>query len=450
MNGFRLPRIVDILFLTALSLYALAGVALAPFHGDEPMLLYASSDYITAFIDGSPQQLATTPPYFIDSDAHLRILNGSVSRYSIGLAWHAAGYGRADLPPAPGWDWGRSYDDNLTDGRRPTEQQLLVARLPSVLFLIVSFAAMFALAQALGGRTLAYVATTLYALHPAILLNGRRVMQESMVLCFGLLALYLAVLIVKQLRGSSLITRYSLLLALACGLTLASKHSGIVFVVGVLSIVITGSIVAAWQQRERRTSLLLTGVVVTGASGVLGIALFITLSPALWNDPPARLGDLLAVRAELLDIQTVAAGGAMSIEQRIEKIFTQPFVAPLMYYETQVFAVAPIEAEIVRYEGSGLSGVQWGIGGLLLTLAAAGGIIIATFIIRVRPFKSSALAAGMLMVLGIIVASLLANPLPWQRYYLALITLACLYAGAGLVALSGYTKGAMNGAAAPP
>ncbi|MDX2137891.1 MAG: phospholipid carrier-dependent glycosyltransferase [Chloroflexota bacterium] len=450
---------MDILFLAALSVYALAGVVLAPFHGDEPMLLYASSDYITAFLDGSPQLLTTTPPYFIDSDAHLRILNGSVSRYSIGLVWHASGYGRSDLPPAPGWDWGRGYEDNLAGGRRPTEQHLVLARLPSIAYLAASFAAMFALAQALGGRTLAYIATALYALHPAILLNGRRVMQESMVLCFGLLALYIAVHIVKHLStqkpqhrstDSSRITHYTLfiLLALACGLTLASKHSGVVFVVGALGIVLTGYVFAAWQQRERRTSLLLSGASLTGASGVLAIALFIALSPGLWNDPPARLGDLLAVRAELLDIQTVAAGGAMSNEQRIEKLFTQPFVAPLMYYETQVFAVAPIQAEITRYEASGLSGVHWGIGGLLLTLAAAGGII-ASLIMTVRPFESSALAVGMLMVLTVIVASLLANPLPWQRYYLALTTLACLYAAAGLVALFGYTSQAINGSAAP-
>jgi hypothetical protein len=475
--------VVDIAFLTALGLYALVGVSLAPFHGDEPMLLYASSDYITAFIDGSPQQLTTAPPYIIDSDAHLRILNGSVSRYSIGLAWQAAGYGRIDLPPAPGWDWGRSYDDNLASGRRSNDQKLLIARLPSLVYLIASFAAMFVLAQALGGRTLAYIATTLYALHPAILLNGRRVLQESMMLCFGLLALYIAVLLVKRVTDNryqvsgisrqksaaytvqstkspepqtpnseprtpnselrthhaSLITFYFLLLTFICGLTLASKHSGIVFVVGALGMVMTGYVLAAWQQARRRIALLLTGVVMTGASGIVALVLFVALSPALWNDPLARLSDLLAVRAELLDIQTVAAGGAMPFEQRVEKLFTQPFVAPLMYYETQIFAVPPIQAEILRYEASGSSGVHWGVSGLLLTLAAVGGIV-TSFIPCVRPFASYALAIGMLVALAVIIASLLANPLPWQRYYLPLIALACLYSGAGLMELFGYTR----------
>ena len=64
---------------------------LAPFHGDEAMHIYTSTDYATAFLDGHIDQLTVQPPYDIDSDPRLRLLNGSVMRYSVGLAWHLAG-----------------------------------------------------------------------------------------------------------------------------------------------------------------------------------------------------------------------------------------------------------------------------------------------------------------------------------------------------------------------
>ena len=491
MTTFRLPRWVDVLFVVALGVYVLAGVPIATFHGDEPMQIYMSSDYATLFIDRAPERLITQPPYPIDSDQHLRILNGTVNRYTIGLAWQWAGFSVSDLPPRPGWDWGLSYADNVSTHHRPSEAQMNAARLPSALFFAASIGVLFLLTEQVGGRGAAYLATLLYTLHPALLLNGRRALQEGSMLFFGLLTLYTTVRILVIRYGSQFTVHSSqsnpvlphatsktdnseprtqnseliwALLTLACGLTLASKHSGVVFVVGAVGgliafgVYVLGSqftvhspqsdtlLSRRTQDPEPRTQnreqlryflRILRTVVLT-------LALFYALSPALWNDPLARFGDLLAVRSELLGIQAAVSGGGMTFPQRIEQIIVQPFIAPLAHFETGAFAeAAPIAEEVVRYMESPLSGVQFGIiGGVLPTLLALVGISRSVLAVYPHPLTLSPSWRGgitttppaaiiLLAALLVVLASLLANPLPWQRYYLPLMALTSIFAGVG-------------------
>ncbi len=419
-------RLADVVFLLALGVYTIAGVSIAPFHGDEPMQIYMSHDYVTAFVERQPERLTTRPPYDIDSDAHLRLINGSVNRYTIGLAWHLAGLTSGDLPPRPGWDWGLDYDFNVATGHRPSEALMLASRLPSALFTALSAVALFALAWQFGERPLAYVVTLIYALNPVILLNGRRALQEGSVLCFGILAILIAAWISKRRTdGKPDPLAAWLALIAACALTLASKHSGVVFVAAAL-----GWIFAAELVRWRLNAIAVTTLKLI-AGGLLIIVLFVALSPALWNDPIARFGDLLAERSRLLDIQVAVDPLApMTIAQRLEAIVAQPFSAPLMHFEVGFWAQAqPIAAEIDAYMRSPLSGLHpGGVIGWGLTLLAAIGIIAAVLQAR-KP-----LYAGLLVWMVVTVASLLVNPLPWQRYYLPLIPLAALLAGIGLYA----------------
>lgn len=433
----RLPYWFDIVFVAALALYAFLGITLVPFHGDEAMQIYMSGDYATVFLEGSAASLANQGPYYIDSDAQLRILNGTINRQTIGLAWYTAGYTRADLPPAPGWDWGLSYDNDVATGHRPTEHQLVVARIPSALLLAGSVAVMFALAQRVGGRVVAYGATALYTLNPVVLVNGRRAMQEGALLFFGLLAVYAACLIVQHMRAADTHPRSAAgqfwrwaLLALACGLTLASKHSGVVFVAATLGWVFIGGILRAWAGRGRLRRIALH-VLQTALAGLAAVGLFVALSPALWNDPLARFGDLLAARAELIDIQVTAYPTApMSLDERISAILTQPFMTPTAHFEADAFDVPPMQAEIARYMASPLSGVQFGVAGAALEFLSLIGIIGLVFWL-LRRGRARATAAGLLVWLAVTVASLLANPLPWQRYYLSLIPVVSLLAVIG-------------------
>jgi 4-amino-4-deoxy-L-arabinose transferase-like glycosyltransferase len=433
MTRTRLLPLLDLIFLIILGVFVVAGTPLATFHGDEPMQIYMSSDYETAFVQGNPSALMTQPPYPIDSDPHLRILNGTVNRYTIGFSRALAGIEADQLPPRPGWDWGLSYIDNVNTGHRPSDALMLAGRLPSSLFLAASVFVLFALARQFGNRPLAYFVTALYALNPIILLNGRRALQEGSLLFFGLLTIFTAAVIARRrANGKSAPLYLWIALILAGGLTLASKHTGVVFVAAALGWVFVGEL-THYQLRE---AALTTAKLIV--SGVLIAGLFIALSPALWNDPVARFGDLLAVRAEMLDIQVTADPVApMTFEQRFESIITQPFLAPLAHYETNSWVgVEPIEAEQARYMTSPLSGLQFG-NWLGLALTALAGIgIVALFVPSARPNREWASSLGMVVWLGVTAASLLANPLPWQRYYLPLIPMVTLLSGIGLMALA--------------
>lgn len=449
-------RLLNFLYLVAL---AAVVFAIPPtFHGDEPMQIYMSRDYVTAFIDGDSAALMTHPPYDIDTDPHLRLINGSVNRYAIGLAWHLAGYTAADLPPRPGWNWGLDYDANVANGQRPTDDQMAVARFPSALFLALSIPVIFAIGWHFGGRLPAYIVSALYALHPVILLNGRRAMQEGSMLFFGLSVILFALLITKRsgaallaadqnapsASGSdrSLLARFKtpafswLLWAgmiSSGGLALASKHSAVVFVVGAW-----GWVFAAELARLRWRRLLTTSLKLAAAA-LLALLCFVLLSPALWDDPIARISDLLAARAELLDIQVINDPAApLSAPQRAANIALEPFIAPPQHYEVAFWGTFPaITAAIERYMASPFSGIQFGIvlGGALTLLAALG---IAVSLMRLR--QRGGIYAGLLVWLLVIVASLFANPLPWQRYYLPLIPAAALLAALGTDALDTWAR----------
>jgi hypothetical protein len=427
-NKPALSLLCDGLWLLALMAYAVAGVRLAPFHGDESMQIYASHDYAMLFIHWQPQQLLTSPPYPVDSDQHLRIINGSINRYTIGLAWQLAGLSEAGLPRL--WSWPESYEANLAAGRRPSDALLAAARIPSTAFLLISIAVMFALGWQIGKRPVAYLSSALYALNPIILLNGRRAMQEGAFLCFGLLALLVAAIIIRHREaGSRREWPWWAGLALVSGLALASKHNTALFVLGAFVSIATADII------ERRWKRMPATLLKLAASGIAAAGLFIALSPALWNNPIARLGDLATARTELLQGQIRAnAAVLLTPGQRLGGMVTQPFLTAPQYYEAAFWADAdPINAEIARYEASRLGGLPSGLWlGIPLTAAACLGII-ALVLPKIHLLSSWAISGAMLVWLVVMIAATLANPLPWQRYSLQEIPLAALLAGIGVV-----------------
>jgi 4-amino-4-deoxy-L-arabinose transferase-like glycosyltransferase len=415
----------DGLWLVALAVYILAGVTTVPFHGDEAMQITMSRDYFTLFIDRQPQALQVAPPYAVDSPALLRLINGSINLYTMGFSLQVAGYTEQNLPPL--WQWPLSYDDNVTRGSRPEQAMLNVSRLSSALFLALSAVVLFGIGWQIRGRLVANLASGLYALNPVILLNGRRAMMEGSVLCFGLLAILLAILICKG-RSS---WRWWLALGIASGLTLASKHSGIIFVAAAFGWLVITQLQILFAPQRHRAIKVLSILIKLVSSLVIMAAVFIALSPAQWNNPLDRFGDLINERAKLLESQVKAEPTApTSMGERISGILTQPYIQPPVYYEVGFWAgAAPVQTEIAHYDASVWSGLHAGtvIGGLLTLLALVGLIALLS---RWRTWE-----IGLLVWLGVVVASLLVNPLPWQRYYLALYPIAALLTAVGIATL---------------
>lgn len=427
---FNLRILLSLLWLLLLIGYILGGVPITPFHGDEAMQITMSADYDTAFIQRNPSALMVAPPYAIDSPAWLRLINGSVNRYLIGLSWHLAGFSVNDLPPI--WQWPVSYDDNLAQGNRPSDALLTVSRWSSALLLCVSVVVMFSIGYGVGGWSVALFASGLYALHPIILLNGRRAMQEGALLCFGLLCIWFAMQIARRLHDRQQVSiGWWVGLALAAGLTLASKHSGVVFVAGAfgwVGVAILMGVGATRRVAPTFTQIISAPLLLCLSAVISSFLLFLVLSPALWNDPPARVRDLLTERAALLESQVIAAGGATSFLSRLTGMLTQPFLQPVEIYEAGFWAnSSAFVGEVRAYTESVWLGLGGGLIGALFSAIALVGMGLLLFRLR----RGDSAAWGILIWLLVTVVTLLLNPVPWQRYYLPLLPIVMLLAAWG-------------------
>ncbi len=427
-RSYRLPPILDLVWVIGLMVYIAAGMPLAPFHADESMQIYTSQDFWTVFIDEDLEDVITNPPYNLDSDAQLRILNGSVNRYTIGLAWMLNDQSRRDLPQSPGWNWGVSYEDNIDKGYRLDPDLLNLSRLPSTIFLMLCVPLMGWLGRGAGGRIGFFVATALFVFSPPILLNGRRAMQEGSMLFFGLLTIGTAALIAQtRTRRQQTGCLFWLFFVVASALTVASKHTGIVFVAGGFGWILIGDIV---RLTARGIPALINLVVGLFVALVVTAALTFALLPALWNENPLqRIEELIAVRADLLEIQTQAFPETVipTVEERFNTMLEQPFTAPLMYYEAPSWSeYTIIQDEIAAYEASPLSGISWDQAGVLPTVLALLGIGLALVALMNPRTERRVFSAGILVWLGVTVAALAFNPLEWQRYYLPLLPITFL------------------------
>ncbi len=429
-----------------LIVYAALGLKLAPFHGDEAMHIYTSKDYATVFIDHNLQSLPVNPPYDIDSDPRLRLLNGSVMRYSVGLSWQLAGLTAQDLPPRPGWDWGLHYADNVSTGHRPSDALLTSARSAALVYFALSIIALFGIGWHFGGRWTAYIASALYTLNPIILLNGRRALVESAMLGFGLLTIWIALRIARQReQGGKGLLGWWIALIIASGLALVSKYTDTIFLAGAFGGIFFAEVLHAVRQWRQSGALLsdqlgslISSTFKLAVSGVLALVLTVTLSPALWNDPVSRVRDLSQMLTEQVNIvvSILAPNAPTTIPQRIEDIVTQPFMTPVAYFEQASWSeAAPITAEIATYEASPLRGLSVSpLIGIPLTLLAAVGLV-AVLWPRIRPYESWSVSAVLLVWLLITVLNLLINPLPWQRYYLPEIPIMTILVAIGVMSI---------------
>ncbi len=287
----RIPnRWLDALWLIGLALWMLNGYNLVPFHGDEATIIDMSHDYAYLVHERDLDRVLyrDSPPD--PSAQELRILNGTVGKMAIGLAWDLAGLSVDDLNDQ--WVWGAPWDWNLSDGHMPGERLLWAARLSSVLMLVISGWALFAITRlTIPDRLAAYVATAIYATTPAVLLNGRRAMFEGSHLCFALLAVLAAMLLVREQGNPGKRRRrlalWSLLLGILSGFAIASKHTALITVGAVWAAVMLhpliwpggGSLRARIVGYNRRRIVRFLVIV------DLAVLIFLALNPAWWSDP---------------------------------------------------------------------------------------------------------------------------------------------------------------------
>ena len=423
-------RLADSIWLLVLVLYVLLGTGLAPFHGDESTLIYMSRDYHYQFIARDLSGVRYSDPPISPTEQDLRLLNGTVHKYLVGLAWHLSGFTINDINEQ--WDWGADWFYNVQNGHLPTDDLLITARRVSVLFLAAGVTVIFALAKVVGGRPTAYLVSLYYALNPALLLNGRRAMMEGSLIFFSLLVV-LAGLWFWQHRSWWTIVA----LGVASGLAVASKHTGVISVVAVFGASGLYSLIQSIKSDQRRETIQrLFGLTL---AGIIGLGLFYAMNPAWWGDPLGRIGDVLDRREILLSGQVATFGGYESFADRLAGFGRQVFGAIPQYYEVSDWADT-IGEQITRYESSIWRGVS--IGG-----STGGAILLATItvfglwrLLRARALSLSLrLPTAGWVILTLVVTSLL-TPLEWQRYYLLVYPVIGILGALGLTQMARYVR----------
>ena len=417
-------RIADIAFVLALMAYVLAGVVFTPLHGDEFMQMAMARD--TFYIAHAQwNRIAFTPPAQPDTEQYLRLINGTINKMLIGVAWRLSGRSADSLPGI--YAWAMPFDWNQRQGNVPGLDALRVARWPSALLTALGVIPVFLLGWQLRLRSLAYPAALMYALHPVILLNGRRAMMEGSLMLASLSAIaWLVAMIVAEHSGTArgfmlrlpFAMRYAIL-GLFAGLAIAAKQTGIVVAVCALLAALLAGLA---RDRSWRS---IGWVVLAGA--VAGLTWF-ALNPAYWNNPIGAAQATIAARTDLVSSQETGPLTYTSPWQRVQAVIMQPFLTPPQYYESDTWA-GLINDQIRAYQGSAVDGWDWGpiIGWALTVLAGLGLLSLIHDALR----RDLIAWAILTWTSGTVLASL-AIPLAWQRYYLPLLLVAIVLAASGL------------------
>jgi 4-amino-4-deoxy-L-arabinose transferase-like glycosyltransferase len=375
---------------------------------------------------GEWDRFAFNQPIQPDSEAYLRLINGTINKTLIGGVWLLGGRSIDSLPGV--FVWTMPFDWNQRQGNVPSDDDLHTARWPSAILAALGVIPMFFIGWQLRLRSLAYPSALLYALHPVILLNGRRAMLEGSLMFFTLVTMaWLIALIVSEHSATangfmsrlSPIVRYGVLGVLA-GLAIAAKQTGL----AVAGAALLAALATGWARDHSWRPFAWIGY-----AGIAALVTWFALNPGYWNRPFAALRTTIAARSKLLNDQ-VAAGqlAYTNMWQPIQAVITQPFLTPPQYYESDTWS-GLINDEIAAYKQSSIDGWDWGpIIGVALTLLAGIGLVVLCY----DALHRDKIAWAILIWTMFTIAASLVVPLAWQRYYLPLMLVAIVLAAEGL------------------
>jgi 4-amino-4-deoxy-L-arabinose transferase-like glycosyltransferase len=405
-------------YLVGLAIYVLAGTPFVPFHGDESTLIHASRDYFDQFVAGDLPRVMNRSGDD-PADQHLRLLDGRVQKYLGALAYHLAGGSADGINGA--WHWGAGWKTNVDRGNLPRPKLLMAQRWAMALLLALSIPAAYAVGAQLGGKAGGLLMATLLASSPNLLVNGRRAMMEAPLLLFALATVLAALRF--AIRPS---LRWTALLGLGAGATVASKHSGVFGVTLLFSAL--GLLSLARRDRLALVRLLL--------AGLAGVALFLSLNPAWWAAPLDAAREVLRLRSEMLAEQTRYYGGYADSRRQARGALRYAVMETPQYYEVDGWQ-AWIGGQITKYEASPWSppDVARAIRApVLVLLWIAGGVTL------VRRGRDAPTFVAGVWIVGVTALTFALTPLPWARYYLPALPPLYALAAIGIGGLARYLR----------
>ena len=430
-TAIQLPIWIDALWLLLLSLYMLGGAAIVPFHGDESTQIAMSRDALTLFSPGGLSRIVYEPGRSTPTvEEHLRLVNGTVAKSLYGGLAALNGFSSESLNQP--WDWQADYQYNRDNHARPDQNLLRQARLASAAQLALAMIALYGLARLCINRNTALLASALFALHPTLLLNGRRAMMEGSHLLGMMLVLLISAWLLRERRSKWRV----LLLSLGAGFAIAAKHPNAFVVALVFLACGSWRLIESFRAREplgsmfKAQSNLLAAIPIT-------LLVFLLLNPAWWRAPLAAAAEVLSQRVSLLEEQVARYGGYETVGERVSGFYEHLFLTPHQSYEAAAWARYPgVAAEIAAYQASGWAGIGAGgnrlAGWLSLALTIGGAFCLA------RDARVQASLRWLLLVWagGMALITLILTPLPWARYYLPALPIVALMTGYALARLS--------------
>ncbi len=426
-------RYVAVALWALWGLYAVAIFAtlpLVPFHPDEATHLYLSHDF-----DVLVWQLHPAGVTWVDANTpaptrRYRLLEAPLSRYLIGLSRTLTGQHATTL--ANDWNWSATWEANAEAGALPSAGLLLAARLPATAGTVLGALLVFAIGHRAGGLVAGVSAAGLYAANGVLWLHGRRAMSEGLTVFAMLLAIWLMVRLGRRagvlgagvaLAAAAKLTGVALLPAAGLAVILNFSRQHLRQFAGALALLVASFALVSW-----------------------------CLNPALWANPLSGLAAMAATRAELLTEQTSAlrAAGGQVVDtpaQQATALLYHLYLAPLAFWELPNYAAATAPAE-ARYQALPFQVLFHAAqprdnlvpGALLLTFTLLGLALSAWRCWRPSATHLSADERRVLVILATatlgVTASLFVSHIAWQRYYLPLVPLVCLWSGLGLATLA--------------
>ncbi len=412
--------------LVLLTGYQLWGAGWVPFHPDESSLLFQSRDFEAIF--RSPGSLAWSADREPDPELSYRLLNAPLSKYVLGLGRSLAGVDGSEV--SVDWNWSQDWKANLEAGGFPAPTALLAGRIASSGLLPFAALFLYLCGKQLGGPWVGGLAAALLGLNALVLVHGRRAMAEGTLIfaiCFALWSML-------EPR------RRPWLSGLGIGLALGAKHSALALLpVGMLAMLWGAGPPQAIRQQLRSVGIFMLVLLV----------FTLALNPVVWSEPVSALKEMFQVRKSLVQdqVQTQAIAEQLAIAvplrgiDRLAVLIAHLFLAPPQFDEIGNYR-AELVSSVARYlaipahalfRGRALGSVSLG-----LTLA---GLAFGLATLRTGSRSAGRTAALLLISTAALALTLyLGIPLPYQRYYVPLVPLVCLWTAFAIIRLGRQMK----------
>ncbi len=424
----------DTMFLLLVMGYITLGTTDVPFHGDESTTIWMSRDFDTVILQGDFDAVAYEAPPRRTTNQHMRIITSNVSKLAMGLAWHSAGYSVDQINDQ--WVWHPDLDMtwNRVNGHMPTADLLSIMRLTSAWMTALGAVFILAAARLIARHVLNHpfaIAATgwgaigLYAVHPAILLNGRRAMFEGGLLLGLTMVAWIILAWVQKQRDWQIV----IVAGIATGIALSTKHSAAVTVV--LFYFGLGLTVVLYRRDWKQ---LLQMALAT----LVALLIFLLLNPLWWSQPLDMPSIVIDQRRLILDEQIASFGGYENWSERLQGLWNESLHVAPQYYEAQYWTdFEGVQDVIADYESSIWSGWPDDIAVFTIRLALLGfGALLIIHTLRYGDVRGRRLVLTLaLWAIGILTITLFTVPLGWQRYYLPIQPPLMILMGLGLGAL---------------